>query len=251
MNIGRNNLYAVLAVVAAALAYTAWSATREPTLEFRDRTYPPGFRELVLAGASSGLDLASIVQPLPRAAAAPRPALPELCEGLFRDPASPATGDPQSGVPIAAFLDYRCPYCRTLADILSALPADRVRMVYKEWPILGEGSLVAARAALAADRQGQYLAMHARLMGTRLIPTAKLVEDFAAELGINIARLRADMRAEATSSAIARTAALARALGFLGTPSLVVGRTVAQGEISRRQLERLIEDEAKARAKVC
>jgi protein-disulfide isomerase len=251
MGIGRNNLYAVLAVAAAAVAYTAWTLTREPVLEFRDRAYPPGFRELVLAGESSRIDMASIVQVLPRAVAAPKPPVPELCDALFADPASPAVGDPQSGVRIAAFLDYRCPYCRTLAPILAALPAGRVRLIYKEWPILGEGSLVAARAALAADRQGKYAALHARLMDTRLVPTQRLVEDFASELGMNIDKLRQDMRSQATEAAIGRTVTLARALAFMGTPALVIGRTVAQGEISRGALERLIGDEAKHRAKVC
>jgi protein-disulfide isomerase len=114
---------------------------------------------------------------------------------------------------------------------MTAVRSDSVRMIYKEWPILGEASQLAARAALAADRQGQYPAFHARMMSTRLIPTPKLVEDFAAELAINFA--------------------LAKALGLVGTPVLVVGRTIAQGDITRRQLERLIEDEMRPGARVC
>jgi len=251
MRIAGRHAYAVLAAATLAAGLFAWSVRREPSLSFRDRAYPQGFRELVLEGASSRLDpLAALPQTQP-ASAAPKPSVRELCDALFGDASSPAVGSRDSPVQIAAFLDYRCPYCKTLANIMTAVQADNVRMIYKEWPILGDSSLLAARAALAADRQGRYLAFHARLMNTRLIPTARLIEDIAAELAMNQVQLRDDMRSRATASAIARTSALAQALGFIGTPALVVGRTIAQGEITRRQLERLIEDEMTPRAKVC
>jgi len=207
-----------------------------------------------MGGASSRLDplagLPSILTPV-APDAAPQPSTPELCDALFGDTAAPAVGHRESPVQIAAFLDYRCPYCRTLAGIMTAVRADNVRVIYKEWPILGEPSLLAARAALAADRQGKYPAFHARLMNTRLIPTPKLIEDIADELGIDPVKLREDMRAPAIAAAIARTSALAQALGFIGTPVLVVNRTIAQGDITRRQLDRLIEDEKASGAKVC
>jgi protein-disulfide isomerase len=169
-----------------------------------------------------------------------------LCDALFRDPAAPESGN--GIVQVAAFLDYRCPYCRTLSKILSALHAEKdVRLVHKEWPILGRDSELAARAALAAGRQGQYAPFHARLMETRLIPTQSLIESFAAEMNLDVARLRADMVAEDISAALARNGALAGQFGFIGTPALVVGRTVVQGEITRDQLERLIDEEAAER----
>jgi protein-disulfide isomerase len=150
---------------------------------------------------------------------------------------------PDSAIQIATFLDYRCPYCRKLADIMSKMHDDNVRIVYKEWPILGEASLLAARYALAADRQGKYLAFHLRVMSSRFIPTAASLEAIAAELGIDVPQLRADTNSGITTREIQRTAALAAALGFIGTPAMVVGRTIVQGEITRDQLQRLIEDE--------
>jgi protein-disulfide isomerase len=115
------------------------------------------------------------------------------CGALFRDPNSPAVGNRDSGVHIVAFLDYRCPYCKKLTNILAKMQVDNVRIVYKEWPILGDSSLLAARAALAADKQGKYLAFHRRLMNSRLIPTATYIEEIAVTLGLNQSQLRTDM----------------------------------------------------------
>ena len=153
---------------------------------------------------------------------------------------------------LVTFFDYRCPYCKTLAAIMSAMRFDNVRVVFHEWAILGEPSVLAARAALAADRQGKYLALHARLMNARLVPTPTYIDAIAAELGINLPQFHTDMTSQSVTLALQRTAALASALGLIGTPALVVGRTVVQGEISRGQLERLIEEEMRpAAAKAC
>jgi Thioredoxin len=251
MRIARKHIYAILAAVIVAAGLFAWWTVRGPSLSFRDRAYPEGFRELVLAGVSSRLDPLVVLAPIVPDTVARRPGMPALCDALFRDAASPAVGPREAPVQIAAFLDYRCPYCRTLAGILTAVQGPDVRVVYKEWPILGDASLLAAGAALAAGRQGQYPAFHARLMNTRLIPTMKPIEDIAVELALDPARLRDDMRSAAIAAAIARTSALAQSLGFIGTPALVVGRTIAQGEITRRQLARLIDEERAANAKVC
>jgi protein-disulfide isomerase len=251
MRVARPHIYFAVAAISLGVGVFAWSATRAPSLSFRDRTYPEGFRELVLANAASRFDPLVMLPASAPQPAASRATMPQLCDALFRDAASPATGRSDAPVQIAAFLDYRCPYCRTLAGILTAALSPDVRLIYKEWPILGEGSQLAARAALAADRQGQYAAFHARLMNTRLIPTERLIDDIAVELAIDPARLREDMRSPPIAAAIARTAALAQALGFIGTPALVVGRTVAQGEITRWQLGRLIEQEQAPSAKMC
>lgn len=236
-------MYAALTAAIMIAAYFAWSNLSPPKLELRDLAFPQGFRTLVLESASSPFDPFVGLRQRPVGDAAPKPDTQQVCEALFRDLGSPAIGKPDSQVQIATFLDYRCPYCKTLADILSKIHNDNVRIVYKEWPILGDGSVLAARAGLAADRQGQYLAFHLRLMRSRFTPSIAYIEDLARELGINAARLRDDMNSDGTTHAIQRTAALASALGFIGTPAMVVGRTIVQGEISDRQLKRLIEDE--------
>ena len=132
------------------------------------------------------------------------------------------------------------------------MQADNVRIIYKEWPILGDSSVLAARAGLAADKQGKYLAFHTRLMISSLIPTAAYIEGISVDLGMNQSQLRVDMDSQITTLAIQRTSALASTLSLIGTPALVVGRTIVQGEITRRQLDRLIENERQLQSpKVC
>jgi len=89
-------------------------------------------------------------------------------------------------------------------------------------------------------------------MNSRLIPTAAYIEEIAVDLGMNQSQLRMDMNSPITMLAIQRTSALASALSLIGTPALVVGRTIVQGEITRSQLERLIENERHLQSpKVC
>jgi protein-disulfide isomerase len=89
-------------------------------------------------------------------------------------------------------------------------------------------------------------------MNSRLIPTATYIDEIAVALGLNQSQLRLDMNSAATTLAIQRTSALASTLGLPGTPALVVGRTMVQGEITQSQLERLIENERRRQSpKVC
>jgi len=243
MSITKNHVYAILTAATLVAAYFLFSTLPPSKLEFRDRAFPRGFRELVLESASSQVDPLFGLQRSPLVGAASVQGSQEVCDELFRDPNSPAVGNRDSQLQIVAFLDYRCPYCKKLTSIMSKMQADNVRIVYKEWPILGDSSVLAARAGLAADKQEKYLAFHTRLMNSRLIPTTAYIKDIAVELGMSNAQLRMDMNSPITTLAIQRTSALASALGLIGTPALVVGRTIVQGEITRSQLERLIENE--------
>ena len=252
MSVTKNHIYAILAATALVATYFLFSIAPPPKLEFRDRAFPRGFRDLVLESASSQIDPLFGLQRSPLVGAASEQGSQEVCDALFRDSNSPAVGNRASEVQIVAFLDYRCPYCKKLTNIISKMQADNVRIIYKEWPILGDSSVLAARAGLAADKQGKYLAFHPRLMNSRLIPTASYIEQIAVELGLNQSQLRTDMNSANTTLAIQRTSALASTLSLIGTPALVVGRTIVQGEITRRQLDRLIENERQLQSpKVC
>lgn len=234
---------AALAIASIAYALVYWfGAASSP--QFRDRAYPEGFRELAVGRSISRLDPMAGPQPVPDAtpsAKRPKRSAREVCDALFRDPLAPSAGNPRGSVQIAAFSDYRCPYCRVLSGILLDLQ-DRgdIHVVYQEWPVLGGASVLAARAALAADRQGHYLAFHRRLMASRFIPTLPLIETIAADLGMDRPRLLADMASSEVAAAIHRATSLASDLGLAGTPVLAVGRTVIEGEISRGSLERVI-----------
>ena len=231
------------AVLRAGVILYGRRADADPT--FPSMTWPPGFRRLV-AGSTSAGGFDPFVGIEPETLAAGPVDGAEVgagpCRALFGE--LPA----RDVVPIASFSDYNCPYCRVLTERLAALVAaeNDVRVRWHELPILGDGSQAAARAALAARRQGAYAAFHAHLMRAPFQPTEGYLRVLAAELGIDADRLIADMQSDAVGNEIANSMALARRLGTVGTPVVVIGRTVVEGVLSDTTLARLIEDERRA-----
>lgn len=161
---------------------------------------------------------------------------------IFRSPASPVGGNPDGDVTLVEFFDYNCQYCRAVAPTVKAvLGADpKLRLVYKEFPILGPGSEAAARVALAARRQDRYQELHEALMSAAMPVTEEKALQAAAAAGLDPERLRRDMADPAIDQAIARNRALAAALGIDGTPAFVVADQVVPGAIDRAALEGLI-----------
>jgi len=165
---------------------------------------------------------------------------------LSEDPSSPVGGNESGDVTVVEFFDYRCPHCRTASRMLAELVAEDggIRVVYKEFPILGPDSLFAARAALAARLQGRYDAFHRALMAERTLNRARVIE-LAASLGLDTARLEKDMQSPDIESAIRRTHALAEALSVNATPAFIVGDELRLGALDRETLRALV---ARARA---
>lgn len=239
----------LLLAVVLVIGYLFLGFEKTNDLQFIALDSPKGFRELAFDGrTSSSLNPIFGVEQVDRSSESggqQRRGELNVCEELFQDPTSPVIGDNRAKVTIVEFFDYRCPYCKILTPMLGELRAEySLRIVFKEWPILGEDSELAARAALAADRQGRYQEIHAKLMSSGFIPSIGYIEYLAAELGLDQPRLSRDMVSVETTLALRRTSDLAKELGFLGTPSLVVGRTIVQGAITRAELASLIEIEA-------
>ncbi|TIO11831.1 MAG: DsbA family protein, partial [Mesorhizobium sp.] len=109
-------------------------------------------------------------------------------DDLFRDKRSPVGGNAEGNVTLVEFFDYNCPYCRMMAPIMDqAVAGDpQLRIVYKEFPILGPDSVFAAKAALAADKQGKYAAFHKALYGSRTRVTEAAVLKIAADAGLDV-----------------------------------------------------------------
>ncbi|WP_018234696.1 DsbA family protein [Ensifer sp. BR816] len=162
----------------------------------------------------------------------------ERRDEIFNDPDAPVGANPEGDAILVEFFDYNCPYCRQATPLLGKLEqADRgLRLVYKEYPILGQGSAFAARAALASRKQGKYLAFHQAMMTYegRITETSSL--EVAARIGIDVERLKKDMADPAIDAAIKRNIALAGALRISGTPSFVIG----DGIVDEATLKRLI-----------
>ncbi|MEO1961108.1 MAG: DsbA family protein, partial [Paracoccus sp. (in: a-proteobacteria)] len=144
---------------------------------------------------------------------------------LERDPNAPVLGNPDGDVTVVEFFDYNSPYCRrAMAEVEGLVEDDEnVRLVYREWPILGEGSVFAARAALASREQGKYEEFHLALMGMQGRAEEASVMRIAEEIGLDVEKLRADMAAPEVDEHIATSRRLTQALGFNGTPSFVIG----------------------------
>ena len=168
---------------------------------------------------------------------------------IFRDAESPVGGNPQGDVSLVEFFDYNCPYCRRVAPVMvEAEAADpRLRIVYKEFPILGPNSTFAAKAGLAIHRQGKYLAFHQALMqGRGSVDEARVLE-VAAKVGADVERMKADMNNPAIETAIERNLALAQALRINGTPGFVIGEQILRGATDLKTLQRLIREARKRR----
>jgi protein-disulfide isomerase len=166
---------------------------------------------------------------------------------LLRDPDSPVAGNPDGDVTIVEFSDYQCPYCkRAHGAVKSVVAADgKVKIVYKDLPILGEASRIAALAALASRAQGKHLAFHDALMEySGKIDRDKIME-IAAQVGLDVTKLQKDMEDPKLKEIIERNMALASALGVRGTPAFVVGHQFVPGAVDADALKQLIADARK------
>lgn len=143
---------------------------------------------------------------------------------------APVGGNPQGDVTVVEFYDYLCGFCkRSAGEVLALKQRDpRVRVVYKEFPVLGETSLTLARAALAAHRQGRFEAFHVELMRQES-PDAQAARDLAARLGLDLARFDRDRADPALDAQILRNQRQAAALDISGTPAFIIGQTLIPG----------------------
>jgi protein-disulfide isomerase len=150
---------------------------------------------------------------------------------LLRDPGSPVIGNPQGDVTLVKFSDYQCSYCKAADPRIEKLIADdgKVRVVVKEFPILGPVSVIAAKAALASQKQGKYHAYHQAMMGYRGKLTNEDIFAMAAKAGLDVGKLKADMESPEVTDQIIATFDLARALKISLTPGYIVNATVLSG----------------------
>lgn len=173
-------------------------------------------------------------------------------DAVLRDAAIPAIGNAQGDVTIVEFFDYQCPYCKKLAPELEQIVREdgKIRLVMKDWPILGPPSDVAARLVLAARYQDKYEAAHRALMAFRGRLTEPMLREALARAGVDLARADADLvahRAE-IDALLKRNNAQAEAFGFFATPSFIIGTFRVPGVLEPAMFKRAIAD-ARAAAK--
>jgi protein-disulfide isomerase len=177
-----------------------------------------------------------------------------LTEALvLRDPEIPVVGNAGGDLTIVEYFDYQCPYCRKVEPELRQVVKDdgKVRLVLKDWPILGPVSVVAARMALAAKYQDKFLQAHEALIGVNSKLTEPRIRELLAGAGIDVDRLTRDLvtNAKAIDAILARNNDQATAFGFNGTPSFIVGKFRVPGVLTMAQFDQAIADARKAAAK--
>jgi protein-disulfide isomerase len=171
-------------------------------------------------------------------------------EQVLRDPDIPVIGNPKGDITIVEWFDYNCPYCRKLAPELRQVVQDdgKVRLVLKDWPILGPVSKVAARMALAAKYQDKFEAAHEAMISVNSRITEPRIAELLSGAGLDMDRLKKDLdaNAKAIDAVLARNNEQAQAFGFNGTPSFIVGKYRVPGVLSIDQFEQVIADARKA-----
>jgi protein-disulfide isomerase len=238
-----------------SLVLAACFATALPSLAGAQGTTPPTLsreqieqivREYLLANPEVIIEAVEGLEEKRRreAEAGQRDALKAKQAQIFNDPDAPVAGNPQGDVTLVEFFDYRCGYCKQVAPALAQLLKSdgKLRFVFKELPILGPDSIVAARGALAARLQDKYVPMHEALIRHRGSFDEQTVLRIASEVGLDVARLKADMAKPELNAIVEKNRQLARDLAINGTPAFVIGDKVIPGAVDLNTLRKLVAD---------
>src|SRR4051812_32396745 len=166
-----------------------------------------------------------------------RTAVKNHSDAIFNSPRQVVLGNPQGDVTFVEFFDYNCGYCKkAMSDMVELMGKDpKLKVVLKEFPVLGQGSVEAAQVAVAVrmqDKTGKkYLEFHQKLLAGRGQADKTRAMAVAKEIGLDMARLEKDLKSEEVTESIAESMKLAEALGLNGTPSYVIGRDVVVGAV--------------------
>ena len=164
-------------------------------------------------------------------------AVKQYSQALFYSPRQVVLGDPNGKITFVEFFDYNCAYCKhAMSDMLTLLKNDpKLRVVLKEFPVLGPGSVEAAQVAVAVrmqDKTGKkYLEFHQKLLGGRGQADRAHALAVAKEIGLDMTQLQKDMQSPEVQATLDENFKLADALGLNGTPSYVIGGQVVVGAV--------------------
>jgi protein-disulfide isomerase len=166
-------------------------------------------------------------------------AIAELHEYIATLPADYVKGDPAAETAVIEFFDYRCPYCKAVTPAIDGVVAEDpgVRVVLIEFPILGEESLFASRAAIASRAQGKYLEFHDAMMTHKGKLDQDTILELADDAGIDVEKLKSDMKGPEIDALIGRHHQLADKLGVTGTPAFIIGQELVPGAIDAETMK--------------
>lgn len=174
---------------------------------------------------------------------------------IFDSPRQAVLGNPDGDVTLVEFFDYNCTYCkRALDDMMRLIEEDQgLRIVLKEFPVLGLGSTEAAQVAAAINiiAPDRYAAFHVLLLGSGAQATGELAIAAATEVGIDEAMLRAAIASTEITATIEESFMLADALGLTGTPTYILGDEVIVGAVGYDTLRAMINSVRACGATIC
>jgi protein-disulfide isomerase len=165
-------------------------------------------------------------------------------EEIFRSPHDYVAGNPDGDVTMVEFFDYNCGWCKKgMPEVVELIKNDTgLRLVLKEFPIFGEDSEYAARAALAAKKQGKYWELHLAMLGHEGKVTKAGVDEIAAAQGVDVALMKQDMDSEEIIGVVAANQELAQKLAINGTPAFIIDNKVVPGYLPKDGLAAKIQE---------
>ncbi len=167
-------------------------------------------------------------------------------EALLNDADTPSIGEKTADITVVEFFDYHCGYCKHMLPVITQLTSEdkKVRVVFKEFPILSEDSVTAARAALAVNRiaKDKYFAFHSALMKHEGAFDEKSLMDIAKKQGISADALKAEMAKPEVTAALDKSRKLGEEIGVRGTPALIVGNHFMPGAADLDTMKKSIAD---------
>jgi protein-disulfide isomerase len=163
-------------------------------------------------------------------------------EAIENAPGAFIAGNPNGDVTIVEFFDYHCGYCKkSLAGLMKTVNDDKnIKLVLREFPVLGPDSVFAAKAALASIKQGKYMELHEEMMEAKGKLTRSRIETMAISVGIDLIELNESLITEDHAKLLADNLDMAQGLGINGTPSFVLGGKIHHGMRSGEDLRALV-----------
>jgi protein-disulfide isomerase len=163
---------------------------------------------------------------------------------LFNNPDSPAIGPKDADVTIVEFFDYHCGYCKHMLPVINDLMKEdkKVRFVFKEFPILSEDSVLAARVALAVNRvaKDKYFDFHQELMKANVKFDEKMLLDTAKKIGVDTAKVKAEMQKPEITAILDKNREIASTLGVSGTPAIIMGDSITPGAVDLETIKKMV-----------
>lgn len=172
-------------------------------------------------------------------------ALSKHQKDLFNDTVSPSVGAKNADVTFVEFFDYHCGYCKHMLPTITQLIKEdkKVRVIFREFPILSKDSALAARAAIAVNRvaPAKYFDYHSALMDTNVEFTEEMLTDLAKSIGVDVAKFKKAFEDQETTDQLDKNRALADDLGIRGTPALVFHDKILPGALKYEELQKLVD----------